>query len=76
MAVSVMAVSVMAMVALITVEAEQQGRWHLAPGHGQHRDTRTQPGGQLGLQGGDLLGLQAIRPADQHQIGRHQLVVE
>ena len=52
-----MAVVAMAVIPLIALEAQEQGRWHLAPGHGKHRDTRTKLGGQLGLQGSDLLGL-------------------
>ena len=65
-----------AVIPLIALEAQEQGRWHLAPGHGQHRDARTKLGGQLGLQGSDLLGLQAVGPADQHQVGGLKLVIE
>jgi hypothetical protein len=50
------------------------GTWPRAIGStvtpGRSLDTNS------GSQGFDLFGLQAIGPADQHQIGRHQLVVE
>ena len=41
MAVPSMAVIAMACIPLVAVQAQQQGRRHLAPGHGQHRDART-----------------------------------
>lgn len=58
------------------IQAEQQGGRHLAALHRQNRHTRPDTAGEILPQAFDARRGEAIGAADQHEIGRLQLVLE
>ena len=61
---------------MMALAPEQHLRIHDPPGHRQDRDGGFQALSQLRCHRSKLLGSQQVRAADQHQIGRFQLIGE
>ena len=58
------------------LEPQQQGGGNTTPHHRQHPDGGAGLLLQAARQGSNLLGAEAIGPAEQHQVGRRQLITE
>jgi hypothetical protein len=69
--------SVIRVVVLISaIKAQEQRRWHLPALHRNHRHPLAGQASDLGAQALDLIAVEAIGPAEQHQIRRLKLILK